>query len=86
MVDFHISMGKSSIFSLDFCSYDFPASHLCFKLLSYAILRQAVAIIRQEAAEQRALLLSEASAEVQALRGEVQTLQLGSPGIPRDQG
>ena len=41
-----------------------------------------MAIIRQEAAEQRALLLSEANAEVQALRGEVHTLQLGSSEIP----
>jgi len=41
-----------------------------------------VAIIRQEAAEQRALLLSEANAEVQALRGEVHNLQLGSSEIP----
>ena len=41
-----------------------------------------MAIIRQEAAEQRALLLSEANAEVQALRGEVHNLQLGSSEIP----
>ena len=41
-----------------------------------------MAIIRQEAAEQRALLLSEANAEVQALSGEVHNLQLGSSEIP----
>lgn len=45
---------------------------------------EAVAIIRQEAAEQRALLLSEANAEVQALRGEVHNLQQENDKLKRD--
>eukprot|EP00435_Cladocopium_sp_Y103_P040772 s1774_g11.t1 len=45
---------------------------------------EAVAIIRQEASEQRALLLSEANAEVQALRGEVHNLQQENEKLKRE--
>ena len=40
---------------------------------------EAIALLRQEYAEQRQLLLSEAGAEVQALRSEVQNLKCGNP-------
>lgn len=44
-----------------------------------ALPNEAIALLRQEYAEQRQLLLSEAGAEVQALRGEVQNLKCGTP-------
>ena len=49
-----------------------------FKLQSSAA-NEAIALLRQEYAEQRQLLLSEAGAEVQALRSEVQNLKCGNP-------